>query len=61
MEDTTNILPAYEALTVLEGVAENAKAAWKRCVMQLTWLCCYQLRCGFFQGWAWGWKDRVLS
>jgi len=28
--DTANILPAYEALTVLEGIAENAKAAWKR-------------------------------
>lgn len=31
-QDTSNILPAYEALTVLEGIAENAQAAWRRWV-----------------------------
>jgi exocyst complex component 3 len=30
LEDPANILPAFEALTVLEGTAENAKAAWNR-------------------------------
>ena len=31
LEDPVNILPAFEALTVLEGTAENAKQAWNRC------------------------------
>lgn len=31
LDDPANILPAFEALTVLEGTAENAKAAWNRC------------------------------
>ncbi|GAX84704.1 hypothetical protein CEUSTIGMA_g12126.t1 [Chlamydomonas eustigma] len=30
LDDPVNILPAFEALTVLEGTAENAKQAWNR-------------------------------
>ena len=30
LEDPANMLPAFEALTVLEGTAKNAKMAWKR-------------------------------
>ena len=30
LDDPAYILPAFEALTVLEGTAENAKAAWER-------------------------------
>mmetsp|Transcript_30706 Transcript_30706/g.68015 ORF Transcript_30706/g.68015 Transcript_30706/m.68015 type:complete len:793 (+) Transcript_30706:137-2515(+) len=30
LEDPANLLSAFEALTVLEGTAENAKAAWNR-------------------------------
>ena len=30
MDDPANLLPAFEALTVLEGIAENAKRAWNR-------------------------------
>ena len=31
MDDPANLLPVFEALTVLEGTAENAKQAWNRC------------------------------
>lgn len=30
MDEPANLLPAFEALTVLEGIAENAKRAWNR-------------------------------
>ncbi|KAL6761343.1 component of the exocyst complex [Haematococcus lacustris] len=30
LDDPANILPAYEALTVLEGTADNAREAWNR-------------------------------
>lgn len=30
LEKPDNLLPAFEALTVLEATAENAKAAWAR-------------------------------
>lgn len=30
LADPANTLPAFEALTVMEGTAENAKAAWRR-------------------------------
>lgn len=31
MDDPANLLPVFEALTVLEGTAESAKQAWNRC------------------------------
>ena len=32
MDDTSQLLPAFERLTVLVGTAENVKQAWNRCV-----------------------------
>ena len=34
MDDPANLLPVFEALTVLEGTAESAKQAWNRCQRQ---------------------------
>ena len=47
LDDPVNILPAFEALTVLEGTAENAKAAWNRCGDWDEWtvLKCASLQC----------------
>ncbi len=39
LDDPANILPAFEALTVLEGTGENAKQAWNRCVCVCVCVC----------------------